>query len=750
MPLATTQILQNRYRIVQLLGQGGFGAVYKAWDLNLNRPCAVKENLDTSPDAQRQFNREATILSNLIHGHLARVTDYFFIPNQGQYLVMDFVEGEDLQQILEREGALPEAQVLTWMGQICDALTYLHNQSPPVIHRDIKPANIKINPQGSAILVDFGVAKIWDPSMRTTQGARAITPGFSPFEQYGQAPTDERSDIYALGATAYALLTGRAPVESISRVAGTALPEPHSLRRDISPQVERAILKALEVQPANRFRNATEFKAGLNAPATQPQAVMPARSAVMAQPQVAAPAMPAARSAPGKTGKARWLVPVAVVGVLAVLGIIGIILAVSQGSKKGSADPTEAPIIAEPTRAATQPRAVELTKVMDPTQAVFEGNLTLAVVSQGTDFMQAITDMTGKFTGSYPDVKITIQEFPSDGGWDQIYTMIAAGAAPDIILGEPSNFLKPVQAGQIVDLESLGADMISLAQNYSPMAFESMQMDGKTYALPINENGIAMLYNTAIANGNDFPDDFDNLLKNAKAYGKENPGKYLFCNPGLGKDSPNAYTNAAIYFGFGIPGFIDKTGNVYVDSPEAIQAANWMLDILPYVPPDSSWGTCPNYFLEGKVAGLWYGPWNIQDIENAGIDYAVVPMGKPFISYLSLAISTQAAAEGKGQAALEVVQFLINSDSSLALVRAFGGIPANRDAKKQFLNEKPAMAGFALAYEHGVPLDFNRYLELWWDPMTTADTAILRREKTPAEALAEAQKTMEEAVASMK
>src|SRR5512136_785736 len=137
MPLSTGQILNNRYRIVKPLGQGGFGAVYRAWDMNLDRPCAVKENLDASSEAQTQFVREAKILANLINPNLARVIDYFFIPGQGQYFIMDFVEGADLQAMLDQGGPLPEAQALSWILQICDALDYLHSQRPPIIHRDI-------------------------------------------------------------------------------------------------------------------------------------------------------------------------------------------------------------------------------------------------------------------------------------------------------------------------------------------------------------------------------------------------------------------------------------------------------------------------------------------------------------------------------------------------------------------------------------------------------------------------------------
>ena len=260
MPLSTGLILNHRYRIVKLLGQGGFGAVYRAWDMNLSRPCAVKENLDASAEAQQQFGREATILANLNHPNLARVTDYFFLPGQGQYLVMDFVAGQDLQQLLEEAGApLPEVQALDWITQVCDALVYLHDQNPPIIHRDIKPANIKITPAGKAILVDFGIAKIYDQNLKTTVGARAVTPGFSPPEQYGMGKTGPRSDIYALGATLYTLLTGQAPLESIDRTVGKTLLAPRALNPAISAAAEQAILGAMEMVPAARLSSAGQF-----------------------------------------------------------------------------------------------------------------------------------------------------------------------------------------------------------------------------------------------------------------------------------------------------------------------------------------------------------------------------------------------------------------------------------------------------------------------------------------------------------
>jgi formylglycine-generating enzyme required for sulfatase activity len=264
MPLQTGQVLNNRYRIVKLLGQGGFGAVYKAWDLNMEASCAVKENLDTSPEAQRQFKREAIILHKLRHPNLPQVSDHFSVLGQGQYLVMDYVEGGDLQEKLNQAGGpLPESQVLPWIEQVCDALTYLHNQSPPIIHRDIKPANIKITPKGNAMLVDFGIAKVFDPVLSTTIGARAITPGYSPHEQYGQGKTDARTDIYALGATLYTLLTGQVPVESIQRVVKDPLPAPERINPALSPGTSAAISKAMRVDSDLRWDNTTDFKKAL-------------------------------------------------------------------------------------------------------------------------------------------------------------------------------------------------------------------------------------------------------------------------------------------------------------------------------------------------------------------------------------------------------------------------------------------------------------------------------------------------------
>ena len=267
MTLSTGKILNNRYRIAKLLGQGGFGAVYRAWDMNLDEPVAVKESFDTTPAAQKQFQLEAKLLFRLVHPNLPRVHDQFVIPGQGMYLVMDYIEGEDLGTMLEKAGGpLPEAQALDWILQVCGALEYLHAQTPAIIHRDLKPANIKITPQGKAMLVDFGIAKAYEAGSRTTVGARAVTPGFSPIEQYsGSGRTDARTDIYALGATLYMLLTGKEPPEAPDRNLGSEPLPPRQLNPAVSPGVEQAVLTALAMLPEKRYQSAGEMRQALQA-----------------------------------------------------------------------------------------------------------------------------------------------------------------------------------------------------------------------------------------------------------------------------------------------------------------------------------------------------------------------------------------------------------------------------------------------------------------------------------------------------
>ena len=264
MILENETILHKRYQIRENLGQGGMGSVYHAIDENLSVDVAVKENLFTTEEYARQFRLEAVILANIRHPNLPRVSDHFVIAGEGQYLVMDFIEGEDLRQRMERVGILPEDEVILIGAAMCDALSYLHARKPPILHRDIKPGNVKISPDGHIFLVDFGLAKVYQGNQATTTGARAMTPGYSPPEQYGTARTDTRTDIYSLGATLYAALTGVIPEDGLARAMDNAQLTPLRKRNpEVTRHLATAIEKAMEVDPSDRFQSADDFKVAL-------------------------------------------------------------------------------------------------------------------------------------------------------------------------------------------------------------------------------------------------------------------------------------------------------------------------------------------------------------------------------------------------------------------------------------------------------------------------------------------------------
>ena len=260
----------GRYCVERLLGRGGFGAVYEVVDTrNPRARFALKETLDAQ--SITSLEKEFDTLRGLQHPNLPRYYETFQAAGNG-YLVMELVPGQNLQQILEHQkGPLAETQVLGYAVQLCDVLSYLHAQNPPILHRDIKPANIRLTPEGLIKLVDFGLLKV---GAGTTQSSRrGLTPAYAPLEQYGGTAqhTDARSDIYSLGATLYHLLTNQPPSPIAERIAGSAdtLVLPQRLNPRISNPVARAIADALAIKRDARYPSAAIFKQALQGIAVQ-------------------------------------------------------------------------------------------------------------------------------------------------------------------------------------------------------------------------------------------------------------------------------------------------------------------------------------------------------------------------------------------------------------------------------------------------------------------------------------------------
>ena len=279
--LGANSLIRDRYVVVRVIGRGGMGAVYLVTDtLDQNRVMALKEMSNTAiVDARdramavEQFRREAELLRRLRHPNLPIVSDEFALDDR-YYLVMEYVPGSTLQQMLDRgEGPFPEARVVAWANQLCDVLHYLHRQQPPIIFRDLKPGNIMIMADDRLKLIDFGIARLFKPGQR--QDTMLLgTQGYAAPEQYGGGQSDARSDVYALGATLFSLLTGQDPAQLAPM---RALPAVREYRPDVSPHLESIVLRATRMNAGERWQDTQELRQAIATVALGPTPPAPNR-----------------------------------------------------------------------------------------------------------------------------------------------------------------------------------------------------------------------------------------------------------------------------------------------------------------------------------------------------------------------------------------------------------------------------------------------------------------------------------------
>ncbi|HEX8247306.1 MAG TPA: protein kinase [Pyrinomonadaceae bacterium] len=277
-------LLQERYLIEKQIGVGGMGEVYLAVDQRFESYVAIKKTFYNNDELGEAFEREARLLNSLLHPVLPHVSDYF-TESGGYFLVMQYIEGEDLFEILKREGSFPIKDVLRWTDSLLDALDYLHSQEPPIIHRDIKPHNLKITPRGDVILLDFGLAKLNSDNTTGVKSVFGYSRKYSPLEQIQGTGTDARSDLFALAATAYHLLTGKPPIDVLARASEIIVgnPDPLPLVSEVNKEVPLGVAHilntALALNAAGRFVSAKAMRQALenasNEASNEEAAVLP-------------------------------------------------------------------------------------------------------------------------------------------------------------------------------------------------------------------------------------------------------------------------------------------------------------------------------------------------------------------------------------------------------------------------------------------------------------------------------------------
>jgi eukaryotic-like serine/threonine-protein kinase len=302
--LPSGTVLQGRYAVETVLGVGGMSLVYRGRDLRFKdvvRSCAIKEMYQSAPDSQtrlltlKNFERESGLLATLSHTAIPKVYD-FFEENGKIYLIMEQIVGRDLEALLDQtKEPIEEARVGSWALQICDVLQYLHGHTPdPIIFRDMKPSNIIVTPEDRIVLIDFGIARVFQQNQR--KGTMIGTEGYAPPEQY-RGVADARGDVYALGATMHHLLTN---VDPRTETPFTFHERPiRQINPQVSAEIEAVVMQALEYDPAQRPQTAAELRALL-------LSVPSLRGSAAAATSSAAPAISVSRATKGATTDVVW------------------------------------------------------------------------------------------------------------------------------------------------------------------------------------------------------------------------------------------------------------------------------------------------------------------------------------------------------------------------------------------------------------------------------------------------------------
>jgi len=364
-------------------------------------------------------------------------------------------------------------------------------------------------------------------------------------------------------------------------------------------------------------------------------------------------------------------------------------------------------------------------------------------------YLDPITAVFKQYMTDHPNVTIDISK-PNDVT-ASLKVAIPAGQGPDIIAWANDQIGSNALAGNIVPLDDLGVTQDFLKSTYEPAAVSGVIWTGKIWALPETEEAIALVYNKDLVTADYLPTDpnnFDDLLAKAKKFytDKNMP---LFRNQGF--KGGDAYHIAPVFFGFGVPQYVDDTGKVTVNTPEALKAMQWLVSIEPYLFKDADDAACRTALEEGKVGADWTGPWAIADFEKAKLNYGIIPMGKPFVGIKALMITKNAVDRGTAQVALDIIKYYTSAEVQKQLALTNKTIPAATAALKDpQVQALVTIAGFGASANLGVPGANTPFANAQWGPVGDAVGAIWNGSQAPDVALAAAQKAIEDAVAKMK
>ncbi len=431
---------------------------------------------------------------------------------------------------------------------------------------------------------------------------------------------------------------------------------------------------------------------------------------------------------------------------LSVLVLAGLVLSACGPT------PTEAPAVPATEAPATEAPATEAPATEAPAIEEPTCDVVTVTVWHGWDgaYLEEYIAVANQFNAENECVQIDLSKV--DNLSDALAVSVPAGEGPDILAWVQDQIGRNALAGNIYPLDEW-VDMAYLESTFEPAAVQAMVWQGEIWGIPEAQEGIALVYNADLLSEEDLPnpDSFDDLLAKAEAFRAENPDMYYLCDQGLG--NPDAYHVAPIYFGNGLSrygGYIDDMGNAYMNSPEGYAAAEWIDEFRAVAPAETSHEICQAMLTEGQAAIWWTGPWAIGDLEAAGFNYGIAPMGSPFVGIKTFMLTENAVDRGHAEAAIEVMQYFGSVEVQTRLSLVNKTIPANTAAlNSPEIQALYTVAGFGESLNRGTPMPNHPYIDCQWGPVGDATTALWSGAQSPQEAMDGAQAAIESCIAGM-
>jgi arabinogalactan oligomer / maltooligosaccharide transport system substrate-binding protein len=434
---------------------------------------------------------------------------------------------------------------------------------------------------------------------------------------------------------------------------------------------------------------------------------------------------------------------------LVALSLVLMLILVACGGQP-AAQPTTAP--AAPTEApAPAPDATEApAPAPDATEAPAPPSgeaVTITIWHQwdGT-YLEAIEQAFRDYEAANPGVTIDLSK-PDDVS-NALQVAIPAGQGPDIIGWANDQIGQQALVGNIVSLEEYGITQDFLDSTFEPAAVNGVVWQERIWGLPESQEGIALIYNKELIDEASLPADLDGLLAAAQEFRAANPDKAYVCNQGFG--GADAYHVAPIYFGFGVPTYVDDTGMAFVNTPEMIAGGEYLAELSQVSFTENTYDICQAALAEGKAAMWWTGPWAVASVEADGVDYGILPMGRPFVGIKTLLLTKNAVDRGNAERALDIMRYFTSSEVQLQVALVNKTIPAASEAlNNPEIQALASLAGFGESLNSGVPMANTPFASAQWQPVGDASVAIWNGTQPPAEALEAAQQAIEDAIAQM-